>query len=91
MEEIVYIYYIVQNSNSHILINKINVISVCTMDSWNTLQIENSIVPNNLPVRYLTAVTIQCVEGYITNSVVKCHTNGEFIYTGRKPTCKPGM
>ena len=62
----------------------------CTADSWRTLDIEHSTTPANLPVPYLTQVTVKCKETYISSSVVKCDKNGEFTYTGQKPTCHPG-
>ena len=63
---------------------------VCTEDNWETLNIEHSLIPDNLPVTYLTEVTVQCKDKYSTKSVVKCSENGEFTYTGQKPTCYAG-
>ena len=65
----------------------------CTADNWGTLGIEHSVTPANLPVRYLTEVTVKCVEMYTTttNSVVKCGTTGQFTYTGDKPVCYSGL
>ena len=64
------------------------VFSACTTDSWNELNIVHSTIPANLPVRYLTAVSVRCIEGYTTNSVLKCGANAQF--TGENPTCYAG-
>ena len=66
----------------------------CTTDNWQALDIEHSVTPANLPVPYQTVVAVQCTEKYstMTNSEVnlKCGANGQFVYTGGKPTCYPG-
>ena len=66
----------------------------CTADSWRTLSIEHSVTPANLPVTYLTKVTVKCEDKYSINpvSVVTCTANGLFTYnTGQKPICYKGM
>ena len=62
----------------------------CTADSWTKLDIEHSTTPANLPVTSPTEVTVKCRDNYSTTSVVTCGANGEFSYTGQKPTCHSG-
>ena len=65
----------------------------CTADNWGTLGIAHSVTPAKLPVPYLTELTVQCVEKYstMTNTAMKCGVNGQFTYTGEKPTCYAGL
>ena len=69
--------------------NNNSVFSVyCTTDSWYELNIRYSETPDNLPVRYPTEVTLECIAWYTSTAVVKCETSGKFTYTGDKPTCQ---